>query len=1105
MSKKLIYLVSFVLLLGLALTSRANAADPNLVGWWKLNETSGNTVVNSSAHGSVLDGTRRWAPTWDSNGKINGCLNFNGRGQWVKDVGGSPPSTLLDIQEQITIAFWFKGRRNPENPGTWEAFIAKGDGAYRISRSQSGSTLHFGVNGTDLQWFDGNTDVNDTGEPEPEWHHACGTYDGSRAALYIDNVLDNALPCTGNINVNTDKLFFGANPTESSRLIQGHMDNIRLYNRAVKQTELVYVMEEWCPYAYDPTPIDGPAVNTTTVTLGWRPGDDAVSHKVYLDQDRQNVIARSGCQINGVSTTDPYYPMLDPLAMDTTYYWIVDEVSGADTWEGVGGNPNTVWMFHVPGYKAYYPNPANDANLVYPPDDVNQTFASLDVILSWKPGLGATQHDVYFGTVSPPPLMSSQQDANTYDPLGELNYGTTYYWRIDQFDGTSTTEGDEWNFTTIPADLGLKGEYYNNTELKDPMVLTRKDLNINFDWGSKSPAPDVVNADSFSVRWTGELEVPDTDTYTFSIYALGEDGIRLWVDDIPLIDSWESFDPSASENRPSIDLIKGRVSIRLEFRETAWGASCKLFWKTPSMIEREIIPVGKFYQLLKAWSPNPANRATDVRRDPILSWRKGEGAAVHDVYFSTDKTKVTDADRTNPLDVLVSEGQDPCSYEPGILEFNTTYYWRIDEVNLANVTPIWIGSIWSFTTGNFLVVDDFEKYDANCIRLYYTWRDGLDFSAYPDCGVGAYAGNGTGAIVGGIEYPWVEREAENVHNGSQSMPITYDNTKLPYYSEAYADTNILDCGTNWTLEGVKDLGLWFQGYPDYRGSWNEVGGTHTIIAGGDDIFLMKDEFRYVYKQGDRNFNLWSIEACVNSVEDTNDWAKAGVMIRNTLKPNSINAAVVVTPANGVSFQYREETGGNSTSTNIMEITAPHWVRLTLEREPGYDIISAYHANDVAGAPDMWTQIGTEVLWDDPLYRFKEGYIGLCVTSNSPGELCRGVINKVKTTGASGDWTSQEIGIPYNAPEPMYVILQDSDSSGIVYYTDANDNIDANVTQTENWMEWRIDLNDFHVQGVNLNNVRRMYIGFGDRANTQPNGTGTMHIDDIRLHPARVEE
>jgi hypothetical protein len=83
---------------------------------------------------------------------------------------------------------------------------------------------------------------------------------------------------------------------------------------------------------------------------------------------------------------------------------------------------------------------------------------------------------------------------------------------------------------------------------------------------------------------------------------------------------------------------------------------------------------------------------------------------------------------------------------------------------------------------------------------------------------------------------------------------------------------------------------------------------------------------------------------------------------------------------------------------------------------------------------------------------------------------------------------------------MYVILQDNDSNGIVYYTDADDNIDAYVTQTEDWTEWRIDLNDFRVQGVDLNNVRRMYIGLGDKGNPTQGGSGKMFIDDIRLYP-----
>ena len=68
-----------------------------------------------------------------------------------------------------------------------------------------------------------------------------------------------------------------------------------------------------------------------------------------------------------------------------------------------------------------------------------------------------------------------------------------------------------------------------------------------------------------------------------------------------------------------------------------------------------------------------------------LSWAPGKYAAKHDVYFGTDKTKVTNASRTNPLGVLVSQNQDPNSYPVSSLIPGTTYYWRIDEVNDPNI------------------------------------------------------------------------------------------------------------------------------------------------------------------------------------------------------------------------------------------------------------------------------------------------------------------------------------------------------------------------------------------------------------------------------------
>ena len=102
-------------------------------------------------------------------------------------------------------------------------------------------------------------------------------------------------------------------------------------------------------------------------------------------------------------------------------------------------------------------------------------------------------------------------------------------------------------------------------------------------------------------------------------------------------------------------------------------------------------------------------------------------------------------------------------------------------------------------------------------------------------------------------------------------------------------------------------------------------GTILMGAGGADIWGTSDEFRFAYKElsGDG-----SITARVESVVNSNGWAKAGVMIRQNVKPTAANAGVFVTPSNGVSFQNRTTAGGDSANTAAAGLTAPYWVKLT---------------------------------------------------------------------------------------------------------------------------------------------------------------------------------
>jgi beta-glucosidase len=126
---------------------------------------------------------------------------------------------------------------------------------------------------------------------------------------------------------------------------------------------------------------------------------------------------------------------------------------------------------------------------------------------------------------------------------------------------------------------GLKGEYFDNRELKGEPVLVRTDARLNFNWGSISPAPRVPE-DNFSVRWTGRLVPPESGKYLFGF--AGNGGVRVLLDGKPLLE-----EPSNRRTRTStkeINLEAGRaVEVRVEYQENAnHYAAARLVWSPPS-------------------------------------------------------------------------------------------------------------------------------------------------------------------------------------------------------------------------------------------------------------------------------------------------------------------------------------------------------------------------------------------------------------------------------------------------------------------------------------------------------------------------------------------
>ena len=308
------------------------------------------------------------------------------------------------------------------------------------------------------------------------------------------------------------------------------------------------------------------------------------------------------------------------------------------------------------------------------------------------------------------------------------------------------------------------------------------------------------------------------------------------------------------------------------------------------------------------------------------------------------------------------------------------------------------------------------------------------------------------------------------------MPLSYDNSTLKY-----SETELtLTYPRDWTENDVNTLTIWFRG--NLPGFVEDPAGTYTMTASGTDIWDTADEFRYAFKQLS---GVGSITAKVLSVDNTNAWAKAGVMIRETLDPGSKHALMDITPGNGPSFQVRTAADETSFQMSQAGITAPYWVKL--ERDASGTFSGSYSADGVT-----WHQVEGATPVQIPMSQ--NVYIGLALTSHSAGVTCKAEFSDVKTTGTVSPsiWTQQAIGVPMvsNDLEPMYVALN---GNAVVY----NDNPDA--AQIDTWTKWDIDLQEFADQGVNLANVNTIAIGLGDKMNPQTGGSGTMYIDDIQLH------
>jgi hypothetical protein len=466
------------------------------------------------------------------------------------------------------------------------------------------------------------------------------------------------------------------------------------------------------------------------------------------------------------------------------------------------------------------------------------------------------------------------------------------------------------------------------------------------------------------------------------------------------------------------------------------------------------------YVPVHAGEPEPADGAADVSVEADLSWRAGREATVHEIYLDTDEQAVVDG--TALVDAVTES-----SYASAELQFGATYFWKISEVNEAEAIASWEGALWSFSTEEFALIDDFESYNDEDNVIYETWIDGWV--------------NETGSTSSYLEAPFAEQTI--VNSGSQSMPLQYDNSVSPFYSEAERNLG----SQNWAGNGADTLVVNFQGNaPEF---FETDDGRILMNSIGADVWGTADQFCYAYKRLSGN---GSIVTRVDYLMNTWGWARAGVMIREGLDAGSAHATVAVTPSNGVSLSHRPIMNQASFQVNQPDLVAPYWVKLTrsgntFTAERSEDGVNWVSITDDAAASTIEIEMGTDV------------YIGLMSVSARADIAGAATFSNVASTGnVTGSWETMGIGVDQpagNTPETLYVAVEDS--AGNVQVVDHPDEL---ATVVAEWQAWQIPFSE--LSGVNLGSVRTIYIGVGDRDNPTAGGTGTIYIDDIGFgHPA----
>ena len=417
-----------------------------------------------------------------------------------------------------------------------------------------------------------------------------------------------------------------------------------------------------------------------------------------------------------------------------------------------------------------------------------------------------------------------------------MEFGKTYYWRVDEVNGTpdkTVHKGDVWSFTaepfSIPIEVITATASSSNAEDMGP-ENTINGIGLNdLDQHSTEPTDmwlSGVGDPTPSIQYAFDKAYKLNEMIVWNSNQVVEAFVGIGAKDVVIETSLDGAEWTILEDATQFAQAPGAADYVANTIIDFDGALAQYVKITVNagygmLPQYGISEVRFLYIPTFAREPQPADGDITEGADVVLNWRAGREAASHEVRLGTD-----------PADLASATTTSESTYAANGLNYGITYYWQINEVNENEMPAAYAGPLWSLTTPPFGTVDDFEQYDDDCERVFFTWEDGLGHNGgaeVENCDVAPSNGNGGGSIVGNASSPFAEKAI--VYAGSQSMPMEYDNAFGP------SEITRSIAGQDWTASGVQSLSLMFFGGADNSGQlYVKINNTKVLYDGAvDDI------------------------------------------------------------------------------------------------------------------------------------------------------------------------------------------------------------------------------------------------------------------------------